>query len=165
LLSDFWPHGAVAQKYGVLRSDGKSERALFIVDKQGILRYIDIHDIDHQPENEILLAELRKIDPAAAAVEPKIAKHLDTTPLPANGIVMYCTTWCPGCRRARLWFNERGIKFTEIDINAVAGAAEFVMKHNNGNRTSPTFDINGDIFANFDEQKLVATLKKHKLYG
>jgi peroxiredoxin len=29
LLSDFWPHGAVADKYGVLRSDGVSERATF----------------------------------------------------------------------------------------------------------------------------------------
>ena len=32
LLSDFYPHGAVAQAYGVLRPSGNSERALFIVD-------------------------------------------------------------------------------------------------------------------------------------
>jgi alkyl hydroperoxide reductase subunit AhpC len=28
LLSDFWPHGEVAQEYGVLRADGNTERAL-----------------------------------------------------------------------------------------------------------------------------------------
>ena len=31
VLSDFWPHGAVAKKFGVLRSDGVSERALFFI--------------------------------------------------------------------------------------------------------------------------------------
>ena len=36
LLSDFWPHGGVAQQFGVLRSDGKTERALFIIDKRGV---------------------------------------------------------------------------------------------------------------------------------
>ena len=50
LLSDFWPHGAVATRYGVLRPQGYSERALFVLDKWGILRYIDIHDIDKQPD-------------------------------------------------------------------------------------------------------------------
>jgi len=36
VLSDFYPHGAVASKYGVLRSDGVSERSLFVIDKKGI---------------------------------------------------------------------------------------------------------------------------------
>jgi len=53
LSSDFWPHGSVARKYGVLiEEEGKSERAIFVLDKMGIIRYIDIHDIDHQPDNE-----------------------------------------------------------------------------------------------------------------
>ena len=61
VLSDFWPHGAVAKKYGVLRSDGISERALFVVDKKGIIRYIDIHDINKRPKLEVLVKELEKL--------------------------------------------------------------------------------------------------------
>lgn len=38
LLSDQWPHGAVAQQYGVLRKEGFSERALFFIDKDGLIR-------------------------------------------------------------------------------------------------------------------------------
>jgi peroxiredoxin len=56
VLSDFYPHGAVAQKYGVLRSEGFSERALFVVDKQGIIRFMVIHDINERPP----LLELQK---------------------------------------------------------------------------------------------------------
>lgn len=61
VLSDFWPHGSVAKKYGVLRSDGASERALFIIDKQGIIRYIDVHDINKRPELGKIIRELDKL--------------------------------------------------------------------------------------------------------
>jgi len=61
VLSDFWPHGAVAKKYGVLRSNGVSERALFVIDKKGIIRYIDIHDINQRPKLEVLVKELEKL--------------------------------------------------------------------------------------------------------
>jgi peroxiredoxin len=61
LLSDFWPHGMVATKYQVLRPEGFTERALFIVDKQGKLAYIDIHDISKQPDNGELFKVLRTL--------------------------------------------------------------------------------------------------------
>ena len=61
VLSDFWPHGAVAKKYGVLRSDGVSERALFVIDKKGIIRYIDVHDINKRPPLEDLVGALEKL--------------------------------------------------------------------------------------------------------
>jgi peroxiredoxin len=62
VLSDFWPHGAVADKFGVLRSDGTSERALFVIDKKGIIRYIDVHDINKRPQLEVLVKELEKLE-------------------------------------------------------------------------------------------------------
>jgi peroxiredoxin (alkyl hydroperoxide reductase subunit C) len=61
VLSDFWPHGNVAKKYGVLRSDGVSERALFVIDKERIIRYIDVHDINERPQLEDLIRELEKL--------------------------------------------------------------------------------------------------------
>jgi len=61
VLSDFWPHGAVASQYGVLRSDGISERALFVIDKRGIIRYIDVRNINQRPHLEILVKELERI--------------------------------------------------------------------------------------------------------
>jgi peroxiredoxin (alkyl hydroperoxide reductase subunit C) len=61
VLSDFWPHGAVAKKYGVLRSNGVSERALFVIDKKGALRYVDVHDINKRPALENLVGVLEKL--------------------------------------------------------------------------------------------------------
>jgi len=62
LLSDFHPKGEVAKAYGAYRqNDGITERALFIVDKEGKLAYKDIHDISDQPDNEELFEVLRKL--------------------------------------------------------------------------------------------------------
>ncbi len=60
-LSDFWPHGKVASRYGILRGDGTTERALIVIDKKGIIRYIDVHDINKRPPLEDLAAALAKL--------------------------------------------------------------------------------------------------------
>jgi peroxiredoxin (alkyl hydroperoxide reductase subunit C) len=61
VLSDFWPHGAVADKYGVLRSDGVSERALFFIDKNGIISGVLVMDINRRPDLESCATELKKM--------------------------------------------------------------------------------------------------------
>ena len=62
VLSDFYPHGQVAKKFGVLRSDGASERALFVVDKEGVIQYIDVHDINERPLLDELAAALAELN-------------------------------------------------------------------------------------------------------
>jgi len=163
LLSDFWPHGSVAGKYGVLRSkEGHSERALFIIDKDGIIRYIDIHDIDDQPDNDVLLNELRRIDPRAAAAAARRAAA-ETVELPHGGIVMYCNNWCPTCKKARAWLEARNLPYREVNIPNTPGAADQVRLWANGNVVSPTFDIDGTIVVDFNEQKLAEVLKQANL--
>ena len=41
-LSDFYPHGGVAEQYGVLHQAGIAERAIIGIDKEGVVRYIDV---------------------------------------------------------------------------------------------------------------------------
>ncbi len=62
VLSDFWPHGAVAEKYGVLRSNGVSERALIFIDKKGVIRDIQVSDINVRPDLAQCAATLEKMD-------------------------------------------------------------------------------------------------------
>lgn len=61
VLSDFWPHGKVAGTYGILRSDGVAERAVIIIDKKGVIRWIDVHDINRRPPLEDIVNELKKV--------------------------------------------------------------------------------------------------------
>lgn len=61
LLSDNWPYGFVAAQYGVLRGEGRTERAIFVVDKTGIIRYVDIHAITEQPPTDKIMEALDKL--------------------------------------------------------------------------------------------------------
>lgn len=62
VLSDFWPHGAVAEKYGVLRSSGVSERALIFIDKKGIIQDIQVSDINVRPDLAQCATTLQKMN-------------------------------------------------------------------------------------------------------
>lgn len=61
VLSDFWPHGKMASDYGVLRSDGTSERAVVVIDKQGVIRYIEVFDINKRPPLDGVVGALNKL--------------------------------------------------------------------------------------------------------
>jgi glutaredoxin len=37
-------------------------------------------------------------------------------PVDVASVTMYSTSWCPHCKRARAYFAEKGIRFTEIDV-------------------------------------------------
>ncbi len=62
VLSDFWPHGDVAAAYGVLRSDGIAERALFFINKEGIINAVAVMDINQKPDMKNCSAELEKLN-------------------------------------------------------------------------------------------------------
>lgn len=58
LLADFWPHGEVAEAYGIFRQRlGFSDRAVFIVDKEGVIRFRKVYPIKEVPDiDEIIQA-------------------------------------------------------------------------------------------------------------
>ena len=61
LLCDFWPHGAVAQKYGIFREEnGFSERANVIVDEKQRVVFVKIYPVHSVPDIGEIAAFLRK---------------------------------------------------------------------------------------------------------
>jgi peroxiredoxin len=62
LLSDNYPYGEVATKYGVFREkDGISDRAVFVIDKDGRIAWSKTYDIPQQPGNGELFEALGKL--------------------------------------------------------------------------------------------------------
>jgi peroxiredoxin len=61
VLSDFWPHGAVADRFGLLRGDGTAERALVFVDIRGIITHIHVADINIRPPLELIAEQLERL--------------------------------------------------------------------------------------------------------
>jgi alkyl hydroperoxide reductase subunit AhpC len=65
LCSDFYPHAAIVQKFGILREGtpvaGISERAAFIVDREGKIAFAKVYPLDQLPDVEELLRALRNL--------------------------------------------------------------------------------------------------------
>ncbi len=62
LLADFEPKGAVSQLYGAYRPEGFSERALFVIDKDGIIRWSYLSPIGINPGADGILQALEDLE-------------------------------------------------------------------------------------------------------
>lgn len=178
LLSDFFPHGQVAQAFGVLRSEGFTERAIFVIDQQGMIRYADVHDISQQPDNEALFQVLNKLVYQSGITSAGAADHAPGNNLTgqtsirneqpgmaeeeenalAAEVVMYCTPWCPDCQLARAYLKEQGVQYVEVNIFRDQEAAQQVRKWTGGFETTPTFNIRGEIVVDFRKEKIADLL-------
>jgi peroxiredoxin len=58
LLADFWPHGGIARTLGILREEGFSERANFIIDKNGRIAFKKIYPISELPDIDEIIEQL-----------------------------------------------------------------------------------------------------------
>jgi mycoredoxin-dependent peroxiredoxin len=60
VLSDFWPHGRVAQSYGVFNDDaGFANRGTFVLDRSGIIRFAEMKQ-PGQPRDQAVWTDALK---------------------------------------------------------------------------------------------------------
>ncbi|MDQ5985086.1 MAG: hypothetical protein CSYNP_00790 [Syntrophus sp. SKADARSKE-3] len=52
------------------------------------------------------------------------SRNQDIKPSKSNEVILYTTSWCPYCKKAKEFFNNRNIYFTEYDIEKDREAAE-----------------------------------------
>jgi peroxiredoxin len=65
LCSDFWPHGEVSRAYGVFREQnptaGASERAVFVIDRNGKVAFSKVYGLEEVPPLSDMLETLQKL--------------------------------------------------------------------------------------------------------
>ena len=64
-----------------------------------------------------------------------------------NEVVIYSTTWCPDCRRAKNFLKDRGVPFREVNIEEDPDAENLVLRVNHGRRKVPTIQTGQRFFA------------------
>lgn len=65
-------------------------------------------------------------------------KLADTADTAQQEIVMYTTSWCSDCRRAKRVFAALHVPYREVDIEKHEEAADLVVRINQGARSVPT---------------------------
>jgi glutaredoxin len=74
-------------------------------------------------------------------------------------VIVYTTSWCSVCKRAKAWMNGQGIAYDERDIESSQEYA-LTMRGLNPRGSIPTFDIDGDVMVGFSESDLVAMMQR-----
>jgi glutaredoxin len=74
-------------------------------------------------------------------------------------VIMFATSWCPYCAKAREVFAKKGVQFTELDLER-DGAAEAFQRDVMGLGGFPTIVIGNRVTQGFDEGQIVASLKE-----
>jgi len=73
-------------------------------------------------------------------------------------IRLFTTPTCPYCYTLKEFLKERNVAFEEIDISQDSESRDFVIEKT-GKMEVPVLDIEGQIVAGFDRQKIVKLLK------
>jgi glutaredoxin len=75
-------------------------------------------------------------------------------------VVLYTTSWCADCRRAKWFLRERGVPYREVNIEESPDAEDLVLRVNCGRRRVPTIEVAGRYFAcsPFDPLRLARQL-------
>ncbi len=72
-------------------------------------------------------------------------------------IVMYSTTWCGNCKRAKKFLTKQNVPYIDVDIEDDEKGREFVMKVNDGARVVPTiFFPDGEVLVEPSTRELRA---------
>ncbi len=90
--------------------------------------------------------------------------------LKPSGVMVYSTVWCPDCKRAKQFFGEQRVAYTNVDIEQDEKAMAFVEKVNNGVRSIPTIIFpDGEVLVEPSNAELakklgLTTTAQHKYY-
>lgn len=90
--------------------------------------------------------------------------------LKPSGVMVYSTVWCPDCKRAKQFFGEQRVAYTNVDIEQDEKAMAFVEKVNNGMRSIPTIIFpDGEVLVEPSNAELakklgLTTTAQHKYY-
>lgn len=68
-------------------------------------------------------------------------------------VVMYTTSWCPYCARARHLFTAKGVSFTEIDVERVPGARDEMRARSGGRDTVPQIFVGERHLGGYDDAR------------
>lgn len=77
-------------------------------------------------------------------------------------VKIYSTSFCPFCKKAKAFFQEQGIAFTEVDVEKDETAAKEMIEKSKQFGV-PVIEINEEIIIGFDKKALEKALGlRHK---
>ena len=77
-------------------------------------------------------------------------------------VTIYSTTWCAFCKAAKNYFDDKGVAYTEVNVEQDAEAGQQIAKET-GQMGVPVIRIGKELIVGFDRPKIDAALKTEGL--
>ena len=77
-------------------------------------------------------------------------------------VKVYSTSTCPWCKKAKAYFDEKGIAYESVDVS-LNSEAQKEMIEKSGQMGVPVIDIDGQIVVGFDKERIDELLKVKSL--
>lgn len=75
-------------------------------------------------------------------------------------VILYTTSWCPACKRARAYLHARDVDFVEKDVERDRAALEEMLRKSGGARGVPVIDVRGTILRGFARGAIERALRR-----
>ena len=141
-------------------------------DNKGVVHYVD--DINkvppkyrekatHPTGGAVSIVPSSSIDEVLlkhGITEKQFRRYLRKEPGKKSGggshgdVIIYTTSWCPACTRARKYLSGKGVSFTEKDVERSKGDLQEMLKKSGGARGVPVIDIHGKILRGFNSRAI-----------
>lgn len=96
--------------------------------------------------------------------EEQFRRYAKGQPLTERGshkkVIIYTTSWCPACTRARKYLKSRGVSYTEKDVESSKSALTEMLRKSGGARGVPVIDIHGTVLRGFNQNAVDRALGK-----
>ncbi len=130
------------------------EIAVAEMEENGILRSYPLEKSEIEKAAETAIMMLRISDVLSA--KPLVKKGISGG---GGGVIIYTSTGCPYCRKAKAYLRSKGVSFKEINVSQNPAALQEMIRKS-GQTGTPVIDINGKIIVGFDVARIDAALKK-----
>jgi glutaredoxin len=99
----------------------------------------------------------------ALLVAPVLSAATEPTKSYASiDVVLYSTSWCPYCAKARDVLKEMGVSLTEYDIEKDPGKHAEMLEKSGGSRGVPVIDVEGIIMKGYSAEAIRAAVEKQR---
>lgn len=116
---------------------------------------VKVHQTESDTE-ETLPQMPQRFSPVLPAVrEPEAVK-----PGMAHEVILYTTSWCPYCKKAKAYFDAKGIPYTEYDVEKDSAAA--ARRAGMGGSGVPFAIVNGERISGYSPSAYDAALRKNE---
>jgi len=121
---------------------------------------VDVHDIDDQPDNEVLFRQLELVEPDRLPTQRDAEPSQEPNSSAGTvGVVMYCTPGCFDCIQARKWLAKHAIEYVEVDVSRDIVARDRAAAYNEGRLHTPTFEVGEQVCVDFRPDRLRQLLR------